>query len=160
MKKLLLLFISITAMAVLINVPSASAQGALEGVWQIREVVIGGPNARTITDPAPSLFIFTKKHYSSAYATADRPVIPRENATDGQKLASWAPFSAEGGTYEVKGTILTIHPFIAKNTYIMKPGSFLSSDFKLEGNTLTLTAKTDQDGARANPVTFKLVRRE
>jgi hypothetical protein len=147
-------------LAILATAPIAAAQGKIEGVWKITEVTITGPNARTISNPAPNLFIFTKKHYSEAYATAERPILPRQNATDAQKLAAWNPFSAEAGTYEVKGTALTIHPMVAKGTYIMKPGSFLTSDFKLEGNTLTLTGRVDQDGPKENPITMKLVRVE
>jgi hypothetical protein len=158
MKSLYKAIICAACFAFLATAPIAAAQGKLEGVWKITEVTMAGLNARTISNPAPSLFIFTKKHYNLAFATADRPILPRQNATDAQNLAAWTPFSAESGTYEVKGTELTIHPIIAKNTYILKPGSFLTSDIKLQGNTLVLTQKADQDGPKSG--TMKLVRVE
>lgn len=152
--------VTVICLAVLVTAPTAAAQDQIEGVWKITEVVIAGPNARTISNPAPNPFIFTKKHYSRAFLTAERPALPRQNPTDAQKAAAWTPFAAEAGTYEIKGEVITIHPIIAKNPDAMEPGVVLTSDLKIEGNTLTLTAKATQNGPIANPSTMKLVRVE
>jgi hypothetical protein len=157
-----ILMTMMATLAILMIIQSASAQGKLEGVWKITEVTLTGPNARTITNPAPSLIVFTKKHYSMIYVTADKPraAVPQQNATDAQKVAAWTQFAAEAGTYEVKGTVLTIHPIVSKNPATMEAGKFLTSDFKFEGRTLTLANKVNQSGPLPNPYTFKLVRVE
>jgi hypothetical protein len=162
MKKLFILFACMTALAVLLNVRSASAQGKLEGVWKITEVTLTGPNTRTITNPQPGLFIFTKKHYSMMMITGEkpRPDLPQKDATDAQKVATWTPFTANAGTYEVKGAVLTFHPTVAKNPNGMAPGSVGTCDFKIERNTLTITIKAIQAGPVANPYTMKFTRLE
>jgi len=151
-------------LAVVFAMQSAMAQSAkLEGVWRITEVTISGPNTQTYTNlPPTSLLIFTKRHYSIMYdrATTDkpRPSLPRENATDAQKLAAWTPFTANAGTYEVKGTTVTTRPVVAKNPNAMEAST--TFDSKIEGNTLSLTAKANAAGPIANPPIFKLVRLE
>jgi hypothetical protein len=42
----------------------------------------------------------------------------------------------------------------------MKPGNFITNEFKIEGDTITFIQKTNQDGPIANPMTTKLVRVE
>jgi len=162
MKKLLMVFACITALAVLLNVRSASAQGKLEGVWKLTEITIPGPNAQKITNPQPNLVVFTKKHFIVVSVMGDkpRPNVPQKGATDAQKVAAWEPFVAEAGTYDVKGTIITAKNLVAKDPIQMAPGNFATSEFKIEGNTFTLTPKTDQNGPVSNPNIFKLVRLE
>jgi hypothetical protein len=143
--------------AILANVPIASAQDKLEGVWKATEVIRTGPNAGTITNVAPAFIIVTKKYVSQIGLQGSQPDLP-QNATDAQKVATWTPFIGMVGTYEVKGTTATIHPIIGKNP--IKSGSLVTLDFKIEGNTLSATFKTNQDGPIANPVTMKFVRVE
>jgi len=132
----------------------------IEGVWKITEVTIPGPNARTVKHVENDIFIFTKKHFSSVIVASPkpRPALPQKDATDAQKVATWTPFSAAAGTYEVTGTTLTAHPFAGKNP--IEPGTFLVFDFKIEGDALFLTMKANKDGPRANPPTFNCVRLE
>jgi hypothetical protein len=148
------------ALAVLLTVQSAAAQGKLQGVWKYTEINITGPNARTITAPQPGLLIFTKKHVATVSITGDkpRPDLPQKDATDAQKVATWTPFWAMAGTYEVKGTTVTYHPIVAKNP--LEPGAFTTLDYRIEGNTLSLKQKTNKAGPIANPTTMKLVRVE
>jgi len=89
-----------------------------------------------------------------------RPDLPLQNPTDAQKIAAFEPFSANSGTYEIKGTILTTHPMVAKNPTVMKPGAFVTYDFKIQGNTLLLTPKESNTVPGSNPPTFKLIRLE
>ena len=160
------------ALAVLVTVQSAAAQvknvvlgkaaaqAKLQGVWKIAEVIISGPNARTVKPVENDIFIFTKKHFSSVMVASQkpRPALPQKDATDAQKLATWTPFTATAGTYEVKGTTLTAHPFAGKNP--IEPGTLLVFDFKIEGGALFMTMKSNQDGPLPNPPTFKCVRVE
>ena len=129
-----------------------SRPGSLEGVRKIVEMVTTGANASTISTPQPSLVIFTKRHYSFLYLHGAQPrpqfapAKDPDNLTDAEKIAryeQWSQFTANAGTYEVKGSTLTRHPFVAKNETVMARNSSLANDFKLEGNTLWLIAKSE-----------------
>jgi hypothetical protein len=162
MKTSLKVIAFMAALAVLVTVQSAAAQGKLQGVWKVTEVTLTGPNARTITVTQPSLYIFTKKHFCFAEIRGEKPQpdLPQKDATDAQKVATWTPFNAALGTYEIKGTTFTGRVIVAKNPYMMKPGNFGTGDFKIEGNTLTITVKATDAGPVANPYTMKMVRLE
>jgi hypothetical protein len=163
MKTSLKVIACMTALAVLIVVQSTSAQGSkLEGAWKTVEVDITGPNAVTLTNLQPGLWIFTKNHYSIMQVTSSepRPELPQQNATDAQRIAAWGPFNAQSGTYEVKGTTFTLHPILDKDPAGMAPGSFSTLDFKIEGKTFTMTTKANQNGPYANPMRVKMVRVE
>jgi len=157
-----IIIICMAALAVVMIVQSATAQGKIEGVWKATEASMSGPNGFKNTNLQPNLFIFTKKHFSTVAVTGDkpRPVQPLEKATDAQKAAAWEGFEAWAGTYEVKGTTLTTHDAIAKDPADMQPGCFGSFDFKFEGNTLILILKAEETGPLPNPITYKLVRVE
>jgi hypothetical protein len=175
MKTSLKVIACMAALAVLVTVQSAvaqvkkvvpgkvAAQGKLEGVWKIAEFSTAVSSASTITTTAqPGIFIFTKKHYSIMFISSDkpRPNLPLQNATDAQRVAAWGPFSANSGTYEIKGTTLTTHPLVAKHPAVMKPGAFVTYDFKIEGNTRLLTPKESNTVPGGTPPTYKLVRLE
>ncbi len=147
-------------LAAMVIVQSAAAQGKLEGVWKLTEVNLTSPNARTITPAESGIWIITKKYVSFVAVTGDkpRPDLPRENATDAQKVATWTPFQANVGSYQIKGTTLTVHPIVAKNP--IQSGAFTALDFKIEGNTLLLTPKANKDGPIANPYTLRMARLE
>jgi hypothetical protein len=129
-------------LAILANAPIASAQGNVEGVWKIVEMT-SGPNGLTNPNPQPGLYIFTKSYYSLVAVDSDKPRtdLPAQNATDAQKIAAWTPFAANAGTYEIKGNVLTMHPVVAMYPNIMKPGSSVTSELKIEGNALWITTK-------------------
>jgi hypothetical protein len=67
---------------------------------------------------APGLIIFTGGYYSIMVVTGDkaRPALPQDisKATAAELLAVWRPFTANSGTYEIKGSTLTTHPTVAK----------------------------------------------
>jgi hypothetical protein len=145
MKKMFVLFACITALTVFLNIPSASAQGKLEGVWKYTEFVAPGPNGQA-TPAQIGLLIFTKNHWSMVMVSSDkpRPDLP-QNATDAQKLAAWTPFTASSGTYEVKGNTYTAKTIVSKDPG-GNPDSFITIEFKIEGNTLITTPKTTNAG--------------
>lgn len=155
--------VGMAVLAILMITHSASAQSKLEGVWRVSEVTITGQNTFKITvEPThPSLFIVTKKYWSLLnIGTPTRPDLPKKDATDAQKVATWTPFIAAGGTYEVKGNTVTSRNTVAKDPADMAPGNFTTHEFKIEGDTITITPKTNQDGPIANPMITKLVRVE
>ena len=142
--------------------------GPLEGVWRIVESTTTGADPSTNSNPEPNLIIFTKGHYSflSVNSEGPRPQFapPKDpnKLTDAEKIAryeQWSPFSANAGTYEVKGTTLTRRPLVAKNEGVMTRNSSFESEFKLEGNTLSLTTRS-VPGQPAGETRHKLRRLE
>lgn len=129
----------------------ASAQApSLQGVWRVSEIVVTGANVSTNTSPQPGLYVFTKQHYSivTVNGTAARkdvsPAKDPAKLTDAEKIARydmWGPFTANSGTYEVKGTTLTTRPLAAKNVNAMT-GTGQAREFKIDGKTLTLVQKS------------------
>lgn len=91
-------------------------------------------------------------------ATDDRPGLPQQGATDAQKVAAWETVAAWTGTYEVKGSMVTYRNIVTRDPSEMVPRNFRTDEFKIEGNRLTTTPKTDQNGRVANPIITKVVR--
>jgi hypothetical protein len=120
----------------------------VEGVWRVAEIqTIGGQNPGTVSNPQPGLYIFTSGHYSVMTVNAAKPrtTVPFQgtNLTDAQKIAlydHWAPFTANSGTYTIKGSTLTTRPLVAKNEGVMQ-GAPQTREFKVEGTTLWLISR-------------------
>jgi hypothetical protein len=101
----------------------APTAASLEGAWKVTKVVRTGPHAGTDIHPQPSLAIYSHGYYSilrdnglAARKAAPAPKDPA-NPTNAEKIAKyeeWAPYSASGGSYEVKGDRLITHNVIAK----------------------------------------------
>lgn len=116
----------------------------VEGVWRVAEIqTIGGPNPGSNANPQPGYYIFTRGHYSimTINTTTARANLPFQGqpSTDAEKIARydhWAPFTANSGTYSVKGNTLTTRPLIAKNQYVI--GTSADREFKIEGTSLWL----------------------
>jgi hypothetical protein len=163
-KRLLLVLLSVGFLA------SAGAEaqtrtGSIQGVWQVVEVRMSGPNPATITipEPRPNLAIITARHYSRVQVEAEgpRPVIADVAKASADELrATWGPFVGEAGTYEIEGNLITMRPIAAKNPAAMTHGAFSTWSFTLTGDTLLITAERNQNGPVANPVTVKAVRVE
>jgi len=142
-----------------------SKPASLQGVWQVVEVTITGPAARTITipEPRPNLTILSARHYSQVHddTAHSRPVVSDvAKASADQLRAAWGPFAGEAGTYEVTGNVVTMWPIVAKNPAAMAPGAFVSYAYALDGNTLRITEQRNQNGPLAHPASFKAVRVE
>jgi len=138
---------------------------SLKGVWQAVEVTMPGPTTRTITipEPRPNLTVITARHYSRVQVEAEGPrpaIADMAKASADEMRAAWGPFYAEAGTYEVSGNLITMRPVAAKNPAAMTPGAFTTWSYRLQNNTLWVTAERNQNGAIANPVTVKSVRVE
>ena len=131
----------------------SQTKSPVEGVWRIAEVVLPGATpaekGTTITNPQPGLIIFTRGHYSQLAVrgqqprAAAAPAKDPENLTDAEKVArfeEWRPFTANAGTYEVKGSTIIRRATVAKSVEVMTGATPVTSEFKLEGaNTLWLT---------------------
>jgi hypothetical protein len=142
----------------------AAQSTSIQGVWQVVEVTLGGPSARTIeiSEPRPNLTIITARHYSRIQVEAEtRPVLADVSKANADELrAAWGPFSGEAGTYTIERNLITMRPIVAKNPAAMAPKSFSTWSYKLEADTLWVTAQTNQDGPVVHPVTIKAVRLE
>jgi hypothetical protein len=166
MTKLLRGLIGIALVGALgISAAAQSKPGSVQGVWQTVELTITGPGARTITLPEPlaNLTIFSGKHYTRVEVQTEKPrpiLAAPANATADELRATWGPFVAEAGTFEVTDNTITMRPIASKNPAIMGPGVFLTYSFKLEGTTMWVTQVRNQTGPFPNPFTAKLVRVE
>jgi len=148
------------------GITGQSKRESIQGVWQTVEVTITGPGARTIVtrEPRPNLTIITTRHYSRVEDQADgpRPISADVAKASADELrAVWGPFVAEAGTYEVTADNgVTMRPIVSKNPAVMGPPVFITYSYRLDGDTLWVTQRQNQNGPFANPVTFKLVRVE
>lgn len=149
----------------------SQSKSPVEGVWKVAEVVVpaatAAEKATTITNPQPSLIIFTRRHYSNLTLRGQQPrsaVAPAkdpQNLTDAEKIArfeEWRTLVANAGTYEIKGSTLIRRPTVAKSVQVMTSDAPTEVTFKLEGpNTLWLIPTGDR--AATEPRT-KLTRLE
>ena len=114
-----------------------------------------GPNARTVTNPQPGLYLFTGKYFSIMMVMGDhpRPIHPTlpevPKATAQEILAVYGPYVANTGTYEVNGGTLIMHPMVSKNPELM--GGSVTYSFELQGNSLTLKMVNMVMGASVPP---------
>ena len=168
MKKMLFFTATITVLLLTANTSFAQKKNQLEGVWKVVEVIISSKDSTsTVSTPQPGLIIFTKGYYSILAVRADKartavePAKDPQNLTDAEKIArydSWRPFTANSGTYEVKGSTISMHPIVAKNVDVMTRQTPLTDEFKLEGtNTLRVHPI---DTSSAPQVRVKLIRVE
>ena len=140
--------------AVLLAAPQAvMAAGKapnIEGVWKTTNVTATGANPMTNASPQASIYIFSHGHYAYVADTSREPrtgasVKDQANPTDAEKLAKfqeWSPVTAQGGTYELKGTTLTRQATVAKNVSAIGPGGKTESEIKLTGDTLVMITKS------------------
>jgi hypothetical protein len=154
------------------NTASAQTKTPLEGVWKIAEWVFpdtspfvkpGAP--RTVSNPEPSLIIFTRQYYSRLNVEEPRPTVARpkdpQKPTDAEKIAlyeQWRPFTATAGTYEVSGSTLILHSIVAKNVAVMSRPVPSNWEIKPESST-TIWLIPSADRIATEP-RMKLVRLE
>ena len=157
------------ALSLLIAVLSVSAfaqSKSIQGVWKIDEMSMTGSDGKAMTMKAtqPSMYMFTKTHYSIIYVESDKPRMVMDDyskATQEQLLSIFVDdFIANAGTYDVKDGKLTVHPMVAKSPSYMKDGTWSTSSMKMSGNTMTLTSESSNFGQIKNGTTFKLTRVE
>jgi hypothetical protein len=139
----------LTYLAILCILPLTSqaqtkAPAALQGVWKVAEVEVTGAGAYVNSTPQAGLLFFTTKYYSnmSVQGRGPRPAVETAkdpaHLTDAEKLArfaQWSLFTANAGTYEVKGDTVMYRPIVAKNESVMAQGP-TAVRFKVDGNTL------------------------
>ncbi len=135
----------------------------LTGTWRVTEIKTTFPEARTITNPQPSLLIFTGNHYSLMIIESDKPraeIQDLQKASAAELLATWGPFTAASGSYDISGDTLTMRPAVAKNQVVMAPDNVQLNTFKLEGKTLTVTRTRNGKNPARNALTITCTRIE
>ena len=136
----------------------------IEGVWALTEITTTGQNGSTRQMSQPSMYLFTKKHYSIIYVSSD---VPRSATADSSKMTAEElrnifvdSFIANAGTYELKAGKLTVRPMVAKSPGYMQPGVYTTQSVKIDGTMMTLVSDSSNTGPSANPTTYKLRRVE
>jgi hypothetical protein len=120
---------------------SISAQSpSLKGVWRVVEFT--GADGKVNAKPEPGLYIFTDRHYSIQRVTEPRTAFP-DKPTDKDIAAAFGPYTANSGTYQVKGTQLMTQPIVAKNPNVMM-GKGQTSEIKMEGANTVYIMSTAQ----------------
>jgi len=161
MKVFIFAVITVAAMSV-----SAVAQSkGIQGVWSLTEITTTGPNGKTRQMTQPSMYVFTKKHYSIIYVNSDSPRAELDDlskaSVEDVRSVFVESFIANAGTYEYKEGKITMHPTVAKAPGFMKPEVWVAYVVKSDssGNT-TLISDSSNNGQAANPTTLKLKRLE
>ena len=142
--------------------PRSGAQPSIKGVWRNTEETTTGQNARTIKNQ-PGFLIFTDKYYSFTRVSGDRArpeVPPADKRTDKQLADSALAFVSWAGTYGVTGSEITIQWLVTLDPNLMRPGNSRTFTYKVDGNTLSLTQKSNNNVPIQTPSTFKYARVE
>jgi len=112
----------------------------LRGVWKLTAYIQNGADGTTF--PAqPGIYIFTERYFSTVFISGakPRPEADPSTATDAEILASWRPFVAQSGTYEISGTSATMHAAVAKVSDRMGGNYQWTLTYQLDGDTLLIT---------------------
>ncbi len=116
---------------------SAIRSKGVIGVWRVKEIGRQKVERLAKDKPFPSLFIFTRHHYSMMWVLgADEPFTERWNPSDEEKIKCFDSMVVNAGTYEIDGNTLTVHPTVARIHDFM--GGKLICDFHVENDILRL----------------------
>ena len=143
--------LSITVLLLLVC--SASAQ-KVTGVWRSDSAASTGPKAEVQKRTQPSMYFFTKSHYSIIFVNSDSPRStddPKKMTVEQLNNAYVDEFTANAGSYDLKGDVITLHPAVAKSPAYMAGGNWISYKVKAAGNTMTLTEVATKDGPMKEP---------
>lgn len=150
------------AMLMITLTAAASAQ-SIVGVWKLVEETTTGDKGKTRAITQPSLFIFTKGHYSIMRVTSDkeRAIVDSSIATAEELRDIYVDsFVANSGKYDYARGKLSLWPSVAKSPSFMRGGSYVTHKVKITGKTMTMTSEEEQGYPVRNPTTLKLTRIE
>jgi hypothetical protein len=146
-------------MSLILALSGFAAAQEVTGAWRLDE--ISGPDGKTAKFTNPNTYLFTKGHFSIIRIEGDKPrsTDPWMEMTRDQLIDAYIKqFTASGGTYEMKGSTLTMKTTIAKNPAFMARANWISYAVKFNGQTMTLTATATNEGPIKNPQTMTLTR--
>jgi Lipocalin-like domain len=133
-------FVVLLVCGVFVYGQSGKSQNPLVGAWKVAEIADG--NGQPITNPQPSLYVFTGQHYSFARINGTKPMPDypsNDKASDADKVAVFNMIYLNSGTYTVTGSMLTTTATMAKSKFAI--GGRNQYEFNVNGNTLVLTQK-------------------
>ena len=136
---IILLLVSAIAIA-----QSTVKKSSIEGAWKIVEVsTTGGPKPIIVTNPQPNLLIITRGYYMMMFTPGDKPrdMYKAVKPTEAEKMAAFDSFFANGGTYELSGNTMTIHPTVAR-VQNYAAGGWTKYTVRTDGKNLWLTDKS------------------
>jgi len=117
------------------------ARSPIEGVWEVVELKIVGPEGET-TNPAPqpNLYFFSLRHYSMVWIPGSEPRKASARTwfpTDDEKIRNFDTIIVNSGTYELTDTTLVTHPTVAKTPEYVGGRSVYT--YRVEADTLWMT---------------------
>ena len=146
--------------AILVLSGAAAAQ-KVEGAWRLDEIKTTGADAKAAKFTNPNIYLFTKGHWSTIRIEGDKPRSTDSwtTMTPEQVIDTYIKqFTASGGSYEMKGSTLTMKTTIAKNPNIMTRGDWISYTVQVNGQTMTLTPTATNQGPIKSPQIMTLTR--
>ncbi len=121
--------------------PAAPAN-PLHGAWSVTKIVPG--DGSPAIDPAqPGLYIFVDGYYSAVYTNGAEPRVPSAKPfepTPEEQAAQYRTIIVNTGTYSASGATITFRPMVARAPGYV--GGQATSDFTIDGDTLTLVEKS------------------
>jgi hypothetical protein len=138
-------FAFVVVLAVISVVHLAAQSPSLRGAWKV--VSITTADGKVNNAPEPGLYLFTDRHYSIQTVNAPRPAAAGQNSPDKDRLAAYDAFTANTGTYEVKGATYTTRPIVAKNPSVMTgTGPGAASEIRFEGTSVVYLSSPNPGG--------------
>jgi hypothetical protein len=138
---------------------SAAAQSnadrtrALQGAWRFVET--SNPRTFQVVTNQPGMRLFVDGHYSNLQVNGLRARTQVDSTSSSlQMWNTWGTgFTAQAGTFEVRGDTVITRPLVAKNPNVMTPEVFNRYLYRQTGDELWLTPTASQAGPAANPAT-------
>lgn len=131
----------------------------VSGAWRLDEVKAA--DGKTAKFSNPNIYLFTKGHWSIIRVEGDKPRSTESwtTMTQEQVVDTFIKqFTASGGTYEMKGDTLTMKTTIAKSPGFMSRANWITYTAKVDGQKMTLTATTTNEGPIKNTQVMTLSR--
>lgn len=150
---------SICSIRLVAQAPTAPI-GLVRGVWEVTEVTTTGSSARNIKDHRPGLIFITAKHLALVVEAGDKPRPSDPPMTFEALRDVFGPLVVFAGTYEASATELTVRIAVHKSPANMRPGSFMTWSYTVDGDTMTLVTVRTHEGPSKAPITWKLTRVE
>jgi hypothetical protein len=149
---------SMAAVMAMAGAAHAQSTNSLDGAWRVDALI--GPGTRVLDDPQPGLLLFTGRHYSYTFVTSQGPraPLPIGPATPEALVNAWNPFTANAGTFETRGEVMTRRPLVAKSPDAMAPGAFNEYTFRISADTMWITPTRTEAGEIRAPTTVRYIR--
>ena len=111
-------------------------------------------------DPQPGLLLFTGRYYSYTFVTSEGPraALPIGPATPEVLVNAWNPFTANAGTFETRGDVMTRRPLVAKSPAAMASGAFNEYTFRMSADTMWVTPTRTESGDIRAATTVRYIR--